>query len=161
MDRQQIGLMLSMGELDLEVKVDDFDDRLILQKAVYLAQAAGVQLGYSYGWYLRGPYCPAVADDGFALVSETPDIESWHLDAQSTEKLRSLRRLITASEADRDSLAQRLELLASVHFLIDRQQVQGRSPTGIAELLQRYGKNFDEEQVKGALEELSEHALLC
>lgn len=71
MERRQIGLKLVMDKLDLPVTVDSFDDRLILQKAIYLAEASGVRLGYYYRWYLRGPYCPAVAEDGFAVAADS------------------------------------------------------------------------------------------
>ncbi len=155
MDRQQIGLKLTMDRLGLEVKVDAFDDRLILQKAVYLAQAAGVRLGYSYRWYLRGPYCPAVADDAFAMTSEgMEEAEGWTLDEGSSTKLDRLCRLFENAGADRTGLARKLELLASVHFLIDRQQVPDDSPEQIAAVLQEYGKDFQKADVEIALKEL-------
>ena len=50
-----------------EFSVDRFDDRLRLQKTVYLLQAFGINRGYEFGWYLRGPYCSLVAMDGFDL----------------------------------------------------------------------------------------------
>jgi len=56
MDRQQIGVKLTIDGLNLPFKIDGFQDRLIMQKSVYLAQAAGVHLGYYYHWYLYGPY---------------------------------------------------------------------------------------------------------
>lgn len=57
MDKQQMSLKLAMDSLDLNVKMKTFHDRLILQKAVYLTQVAGVHLGYHYRWYIKGPYC--------------------------------------------------------------------------------------------------------
>jgi len=48
MDRQQIALKLTVEGLGLPFKIDTFDDRLILQKVVYLAQAIGVHSGYYY-----------------------------------------------------------------------------------------------------------------
>ena len=47
MDRQQIGVKLAIDGLELPFKIDTFMDRLIMQKTVYLAQAAGVNLGYN------------------------------------------------------------------------------------------------------------------
>ena len=48
MDRQQIGVKLAVDGLGLKFKIDTFMDRLIMQKAVYMAQAKGVNLGYFY-----------------------------------------------------------------------------------------------------------------
>ncbi|MDP6546819.1 MAG: hypothetical protein QGH60_22830 [Phycisphaerae bacterium] len=124
MGRRQIALKLVMDHLGLPVQLDSFGDRLILQKAIYCAQAAGVNLGYFYQWYLRGPYCPAVAEDGFAVSDESAqginESESWTLDDSSVAKLDRIRDLLVE---DRDALATKLELLASVHFLIDHGQV--------------------------------------
>ena len=57
MDRQQIALKLAVDGLELPFEINSFEDRLILQKAVYLAQAGGVNLGYYYQWYLLGHFC--------------------------------------------------------------------------------------------------------
>src|SRR3989442_1336381 len=70
MDRQQIGLKLVLEALGRELRLDDFPSRLSLQKTIYLVQAAGVDLGYSYSWYLRGPYSSALTRDAFALKAE-------------------------------------------------------------------------------------------
>lgn len=43
--------------LHLDVK-NNFDDRLRLQKYVYLIQRLGLSLGYRFNEYLRGPYSP-------------------------------------------------------------------------------------------------------
>ena len=162
MDRRQIGLKLAMDQLGLPVKVDTFEDRLILQKAVSLAQAAGVHLGYYFRWYLRGPYCSPVADDGFciatALAQGGDDSESWTLDEESSQKLEAIRDLFACT--DRSGLARKLELLASIYFLMDRKQVAGRSPEKIAAVLQKFGKDFTANDVSAALGELREHGII-
>lgn len=46
----------------------DFDKRMKMQKAVYLLQDMGVPMGgYSYRWYLHGPYSQDLQDDLFEL----------------------------------------------------------------------------------------------
>jgi len=161
MGRRQIGLKLVMDHLGLPVTLDTFGDRLILQKAVYCAQAAGVNLGYCYRWYLRGPYCPAVAEDGFAVRDESAqginESESWTLDASSKAKLDRIRDLLIK---DRTALEVKLELLASVHFLIDHGQVTRRDPAQIVNTLARFNKDFNEAQVKDAIGEMNSHGIL-
>lgn len=44
-------LYLILEAMGIEPDVDTNDGRKVIQKAVYLAQAAGVPLGYSYRWY--------------------------------------------------------------------------------------------------------------
>jgi uncharacterized protein YwgA len=162
MDKQQIGVKLTADGLGLSFQVETFEDRLIMQKAIYLAQAAGVNLGYFYHWYLHGPYSPSLTRDEFAIamgISTDPDeSRGWKLDDASSQRLKRLQGLFAGQK--RRDLARKLELLASVHFLIDRKQVSGVNTKHITETLIRFKKDFREEDVKGALEELRKDGLL-
>jgi uncharacterized protein YwgA len=162
MDRQQIGVKLAIDGLKLDFKIDIFEDRLILQKAIYLAQAAGVHLGYYYHWYLSGPYSPSLTRDEYAIAMDIStglnDSEGWRLDESSSRRLEEIRGIFT--EPQRGKLAKKLELLASVHFLIDRRQVSKVDTKRITGTLERFNKNFSEEDVKEALEELKTYGLL-
>jgi hypothetical protein len=163
MDRRQIALKLAAGTLGLDFRISTFEDRLILQKAVYLMQAAGVHLGHYYQWYLHGPYSPSLTRDEHAVATELAqgldDSEGWTLDEHSTSVLERLRGLVAVE--DRAQLARKLELLASIHFLIARQQVARPDDDElIVEVLRRFGKNFDREEVARGRRELREHALL-
>jgi uncharacterized protein YwgA len=162
MDRQQIGLKLAIDALGLPFQISSFQDRLILQKSVYLAQAASVDLGYYHHWYLHGPYCSALTGDAFAVVadiaSELDESNRWKLDDTSCDRLKGLQSFF--SSKNREELAGNLELLASVHFLIDRNQVKKGDVEGITTILKRYNKPYTKNQVRKALEELTNHALL-
>ena len=162
MDRQQIGVKLTIDGLKLQFKIDGFVDRLILQKAVYLAQAAGVNLGYFYHWYLYGPYSPSLTRDEYAIAmdisADMDESEGWKLDDISSQRLEKLRGIF--SEPERDKLAKKLELLASVHFLINTRQVSGNSAEQITATLKRFDKPFSEKEVQNALEELISYGLL-
>jgi hypothetical protein len=160
MDRQQIGVKLAVDGLGLQFKIDTFEDRLILQKAIYLAQAGGVHLGYYYHWYLYGPYSPSLTRDEYAIADELTqdmdDSKSWKLDAESLSRLKRLQGLIPQRQKRR----RKLELLASVHFLVDRNQIRGRDIDQITDTLNRYNKDFSRDEVQNALEELVGHGLL-
>jgi uncharacterized protein YwgA len=161
MDRGQIALKLSIDSLGLKFQIDDFRDRLILQKAVYLVQAAGVHLGYYYQWYLHGPYSPSLTRDEYAVAADISagldDSKGWTLDAISLDKLGRLSSMF--NESDRGKLATKLELLASVHFLMFHGQTS-LTPKSITETLQRFQKDFSEDEVETALGELKEHGTL-
>ena len=53
-----------------QVRVDKFDDRLANQKIIYLLQGYGLELGYTYSWYLYGPYCKEVTKDAYGQTVE-------------------------------------------------------------------------------------------
>ena len=58
MDATHIVLKLVVKELGEQGDIQTLEDRKIFQKAVYLGQLSGLDLGYRYSWYLRGPYPP-------------------------------------------------------------------------------------------------------
>lgn len=160
MDRQQIGLKLTLDALDLPLRVDTFDNRMVIQKAIYLCQMAGVHLGYRYNWYLRGPYSRDLTRDAFELCakqnSEPEEIAGSQLDAESIRKLNNLVPLLHKPTKDRPLW---LELLASVLFLTRSYDGQGKNVAGLREILVRNDKHFSENEVREALEDLARHGL--
>lgn len=42
------------------VSLEEFEDRLRLQKLGYLAQELGASGGFMFSWYHRGPYSPTL-----------------------------------------------------------------------------------------------------
>ena len=161
MDRQQIGLKLALDALGQGVSLSDFDSRLILQKTIYLAQAAQVDLGYSFSWYLKGPYSPGLTRDAFALKAElaqsADDLSGWKLDSTSVERLSRLRGVIHSIPDS--TRARRLELLASVHFLLRTRQASSSDVAGVRDILRRNQKFYSELEIRQAIEELKSHGL--
>jgi uncharacterized protein YwgA len=47
--------------------MNEFDDRLKLQKMVYLMKSKDLNLGYAFNLYLYGPYSPDLTKDGFQI----------------------------------------------------------------------------------------------
>ena len=160
MDRRQIGVMLVLDGLEVPFNLSYFNDRLIYQKTVYLAQAAGINLGYYYHWYLHGPYCSPLTIDGYDIKTEidSKEWEEWQLSDVSKAKLAKIKPIF--DEPDPQKLADNIELLASVHFLIKRKQVKGRDVTEITKTLKRFNKHFNKHQVRDALGELVRYGFL-
>jgi uncharacterized protein YwgA len=160
MDKRQIAIKLTTGILGLSFDIDSFPKRLILQKAIYLAQTVGVNFGYHYRWYLKGPYCSHLADDCFTAACQTADeYKGWTLDKASVSTLEKIKPIFSERK-NIEKLAKDLELLASVHFLIVRGQVSEDNILGIVKILQDNNKNFNAQEVKTALEELRRHGLI-
>ncbi len=162
MDMRQIGIKLAMDSLGLQLTAETFTERLILQKSIYLVESAGLDLGYFFTWDLRGPYCRALAGDGTALMEELEtdydESKNWAFDEDCLAVIKNIRPLFESD--DRSDLAQHLELLASVHFLLDRQQVRTPNPSTISLTLKEYGKPFSESEVRDALGELRHYGLI-
>jgi uncharacterized protein YwgA len=160
MNRSQILLSLVLNEAGVPISVDEFDNRLLVQKSVYLLQQAGVQLGYPYSWYVRGPYSSRLASDLFYLAEMEGD-ESQVLGAYTLgEKTRNIVSKIKEFFAQPGSLAERakeLELLASVLFLLKTGQAKSDNEQEISNILKANGKPFEPDQAKRAVGLLHSH----
>lgn len=162
MNKQQIGTKLTLDALGVSLDLRTFDERLIVQKTVYLAQAAGVDRGYSFRWYLRGPYSPELTRDAFSLHADLEagldESSGWVLDDNTLKRLTQIGRLMPIG--DTPAKARELELLASVHFLVKHRQVANADAGELVALLKRYEKDFSESEVARALAQLYENQLL-
>lgn len=104
--------ILGLSRPDME----DFDERLRLQKIVYLLWAYGISLGYGFNWYVRGPYSPKLASDGYALDDEVFEMGSrirFNNEEGVVESLNNFKEIL--GEKINDPLY--LEILASLHYI--------------------------------------------
>lgn len=120
MKQAQISLKLFLDALDIPSKISTLADRKRVQKAVYIGQKAGVDLGYSYGWYLLGPYSPELTQDYFALnndlINEDDDYTNYELNKSLSEKLYGIKNLMNIPERVNLSQEDWLELVASIVY---------------------------------------------
>jgi hypothetical protein len=112
------------------VDMQNFEDRLLLQKRVYFLQEFGIPFEYSFGWYIRGPYSSELADDGFENESISKlSYTNWEHFSQYLPKTESedgaalekagrffdsLRECARTNGIPEDRL---LELSSSLHFV--------------------------------------------
>ena len=129
-------LRLVMNQLEVDSNIDTIDERISFQKAVYLAQAAGVALGYKYNWYVRGPYSPDLTKDYYALhehLEESsegdPSGPGLRLKEPVVEKLRNILPALRVPSDLTLSQTEWLESLASVHYLMAHVQLDAENTT--------------------------------
>lgn len=121
MEPRQTALVAFLRALGVPEAIDSLEDRKRVQKAVYLGQiAGGVNLGYRYGWYVHGPYSPALTQDYFAIeeaqqLGETIDT-SVRLPRPLSERLAATAPLMEPEPNSGLGQADWLELLASIYY---------------------------------------------
>jgi uncharacterized protein YwgA len=119
MTKGRIILKLVLDAAHEKVELGTFPQRLELQKKIYLLQALGLDMGYRYNWYLKGPYSPSAAEDLFALRDEIAagqkEFEDFDLSKEALPKIQNATGLWTPPSAT--SSSEWVELLASLHFL--------------------------------------------
>jgi uncharacterized protein YwgA len=120
MEPRFAALKLFLDELGIPSDIRTISSRKRLQKAVYLGQVSSpVDLGYRFGWYLRGPYSTELAKAYYGLAEAEASGESPSRDLRPDlkAKLRDIRPLFKVPNDVALSQPDWLELLASVHYL--------------------------------------------
>lgn len=111
-----------LRELGVPMSINSMEDRIAMQKAIYLAQVSGADLGYRFNWYVRGPYCPDLARDYYAAM-ESPDGYASLTAAQCLKDLLAKAKKVIDEKPQDASLAAWLEATASLDFLLRVQRV--------------------------------------
>ena len=129
MNEDLIILNAYLTELGVPPRIKTLNDRIRVQKAIYLAQAAGADLDYDYNWYLRGPYSPELANDYYKLseaifMNKIPVAGDSQTSAgipklkdSYVTTLKSLAPIISPPEGFDRPQEDWLELVSSLHFL--------------------------------------------
>ncbi len=95
-----------------DFSMEKFNDRLKLQKLVYLVQAGGLNLGYAFRLYLHGPYCSLLAREGFDMPN-LDECKIVHFENELNEKrFQEILNFLDNCKNDAD----KMEILASLHF---------------------------------------------
>lgn len=162
-DDSKFKLLAAFRHIGQQIDLSSFKSRLIFQKQVYLLQELGVKLGYSYGWYLHGPYSREVTSDGFRLENIQNQIAN--LPQLSTEELGAIQVLqeLVSESAERftiDDTDYCMELLGSLHFVMKHGYPK---PASREEALRRFCEKLKpsfSEDAETALELLIEKNLI-
>lgn len=121
MDAKLIVLKLFLDILQIPADIETVDDRKRVQKAVYLGQLSGVDLGYRFGWYIMGPYSTALTKDYYslaeALAAGDRDYEEQELQQPVLDCLQQILPILEVPKGVNLTQEDWLELVASLHFL--------------------------------------------
>lgn len=121
MEARLTALKLFLEELGVPSDIKTIADRKRVQKAVYLGQLTGVDLGYRFSWYLMGPYSTSLTQDYYELAEAIDlgdkDFENKKLKSSVKEKLSKIipifQKPANVTLDDQDWL----ELVASLRYL--------------------------------------------
>jgi uncharacterized protein YwgA len=124
------------------VDMDNFDNRLIYQKLIYLIQNYGLSLGYGYSWYVKGPYSPELTKTLFTINPESfaeSDNFRFQNDDVVIGKMHEIKTIL--NNKIQDPLF--LEILASIVFIKKFLQTEISMEGLRSELLKRKPKLQD------------------
>lgn len=133
MDGRLVVLQLFLNELGIDSDITSLAHRKTIQKSIYLAQRAGVDLGYRFGWYRLGPYSTSLTRDYYQL-SDEESLSSGSIDGRvlkdsvkaRLEKVKPLFEMPGDVDLPQEDW---LELLASYDYLRKVQKLDDKQAT--------------------------------
>lgn len=106
-----------LKELGIPINTDSSDGRVCMQKAVYLAQICGTDLGYHFSGVENAPYSNLL-EGTYYLIDEDPSLyEEFFANDQFKKQLAPVKALINAKPSEA-RLADWLEAIAFLDFKI-------------------------------------------
>ena len=153
MDMYDLGVLVKdIGNFEM----DTFDGRLRFQKTVQLLQSFGIDLGYYYNWYLRGPYSPELAKDGFRLqevIGEIPKIPVEFADNTNQSRYDSFKEFVADKKEDPD----KVEIASSICFLRNE---EGMSKDTVLRLTEGKRRHFTGDECMRIWNELESYGVV-
>ena len=152
-------LFASLRALGIHPKMDTFADRKKVQKLVYLLDKVfDMGFGFSYSWYLHGPYSPEVTRLVFDVIERQHAISSdtTILSAKDLRKIDRMKLFLGNDIKSNDTL----ELLVSLHYLMQYLKNRGihtRKLTldDIVAFLKAKQPYFTDEEISKCIDQLS------
>lgn len=141
-----LGILESFGP----IRLDDFDDRLRMQKLAFLIQEVGGYHDFGYYWHIRGPYSPELTRALFS-ERENEDAPGGGPLAEEDRRLASRVRSLVHDKVD-DPLE--LELYASVWYLTPERDLPESDRKSIVETMRCSKPHFSKEQVTTTLADI-------
>jgi len=151
MDTRLAGIYLVLKELG-GFQIQNLEDRVFVQKAIYLLQVLGVDLRFRFSWYLRGPYSKGLAQSVYEIEADS-GLKTTADQLQLRPELSPvIGQLKTWQNSKPESITQQskwFELLSSIHYIKHISQPSGGvTQDNINEHLRKFGKpTFDNEQI--------------
>lgn len=125
------GLGLLLKDID-NFNMDHFSGRLQFQKTVHILQSFGIDLGYRYNWYLRGPYCPDLTKSGFELKDIMPKL--WNIPIEFEDEIDQIHyNNFKAFMMDKKNDPNALEIASSICFLRNEEGLDKKTVLGLTE----------------------------
>ena len=146
-DGSPIRILNELTEFDLT----RFNDRLRLQKLLFLARKLGFDAGFSFDWYLRGPYSPSLT----RMLFSAQDQDQLHpTEFTLTANERSIVDRLTTLLGEDIENHQVLELLASVWYHIRRRGYSEAESQALIDEIHRKKPQYSRSQVEQAFQRI-------
>jgi len=146
-ERSAIRVLNELSEYSLE----EFNDRLRLQKLVFLARKMGHDFGYTFNWYARGPYSPSLTRMLFNANEQRQFSRDAVLLNTSEKEVVQMLRDFLQDDVENPRM---LELLASVWYHIRRKKYSPEGRDEIIDVVHQKKSKYDRAEVEEAFDRI-------
>jgi|APSaa5957512535_1039671.scaffolds.fasta_scaffold21076_2 uncharacterized protein YwgA len=133
-----------------EINLDQFNDRLRLQKLAYLAQNLGAADEYPFSWYIHGPYSSSLTSVLFEGEELGVFDDEVSLNAKEKHIVKNMENLLEENTCDPSTL----ELYASIWYLAPNRKLSEADKKHVTDLMIKEKPHFNEAQIKSALKKI-------
>lgn len=124
-----------------------FEDRLKMQKMVYLLQEQGLDIGhYGFDWYKHGPYSQVLLDDMY--MENGREYIQLNYTPEAEKKIGHLKEIFNDSDAQaKYGMKNWTECLASIHFLRNKAMASNASEEEILHVLTKRKPHLNDDNL--------------
>ena len=149
-----IGLILTKLERNLK---DRKKDMFLIQKKIYLMQSFGTDMGFSYIYYVRGPYSPMLTsylEEKYNLLKIADTLnksKNYQLSQKTIENIDKINHLIECKPTD-STCKDWLELLSTIVYIFNNEKTwKLQSEDDLKNVLNKQNKSFKDKHIKSAI----------
>ena len=114
----------------------NFDQRMEMQKAIYLLQDMGVPVGdYGFRWYQHGPYSQILQDDMY--YENGRSYAALTLPKEYADSISCLYDVVHSQYRNKYTIAHWVECLASLHYLRENVLSYNASENEVVDALEK------------------------
>lgn len=133
------------------LRLNQFNERMYLQKLGYLLQQIHHDDSYDFSWYVRGPYSSPLASALF-LHDEKGTFSKPSTLSDSENKTKKLILELLGKNAE-DPYT--LELYASLWYLMSGRKISAKERDNILRIMCKEKPHFNRKEIYSALEKIS------
>lgn len=135
--------ILSLFELlGIEPSLESLDERKKIQKLVYFSEVFGINLGFSFTWYIWGPYSPGLTKVLFN--KERGKSSDFKASPTILDKIKKLKNFL----GEDINSSKNLELISSLHYIFEIASKTNKSEKDALKLFYEEKPQFTKEEVE-------------
>ena len=134
-----------------DASLDGFDERMRLQKLVYLAQALGAFGGFTFSWYNRGPYSPSLA----RMLYDADRAGALERTASLSSREQGVAAKIKGLMGKHLGAPRLLELYASVWYLLPQPKITRQDMDRAVSTMADQKPHFEGKEVQACANSIS------